>query len=220
MLVSQIVIRIASPDCLLQIIILHSSYKYTIPRTHLLITSQTLVSASSRGWIYPPLDSQVPTATAAMNFTTNTTMISANSTLNGYHQAPVSETPLSELVRQGLVVMGVNGLASTISTFSLLAFMTHRMIYWKRYYEEPLAKNQVLLLMFNLIIADFQQSLAFVISFYWLHRNEIVSSHPMCQAQGWFLQIGDVSSGFWVVRIISISSLHFSPSSPPLLLSS
>lgn len=97
--------------------------------------------------------------------------------------------------------MGIAGLLSAVSTLGLLLFITYRMIYWRRYYEQPMIKNQVFVLIYNLLLADFQQSIAFIISFYWLSHNKIVGPSPWCSAQGWFIQIGDTSSGLWVFSI-------------------
>jgi len=115
--------------------------------------------------------------------------------------AKTSQDPLTDVVRRGMVAMGIAGLISTVSTLVLLMFIMYRMVFWRRYYEQPIARNQVLVLIYNLLIADLQQAIAFVISFYWLWHNKLVGPHPMCTAQGWFIQIGDVSSGLWVLSI-------------------
>jgi hypothetical protein len=81
--------------------------------------------------------------------------------------------------------MGFFGLASSISTLSLLIFITHRMVYWRKYYEESIAQNQIFILIYNLLLADFQQALSFLISFYWISQNKL----------------GDMSSGLWVLAI-------------------
>lgn len=97
--------------------------------------------------------------------------------------------------------MGFFGLVSSISTLSLLIFITYRMIYWRRYYDEPIATNQIFVLIYNLLLADFQQALSFLISFYWISQNKLVGPSKACFAQGWLIQIGDMSSGLWVLAI-------------------
>lgn len=53
----------------------------------------------------------------------------------------------------------------------------------------------------NLLIADLQQGLSFLISFHWVDINAILAPTRACFAQAWLLQIGDVSSGFFVFFI-------------------
>ncbi|CAG8953107.1 hypothetical protein HYFRA_00003304 [Hymenoscyphus fraxineus] len=100
-----------------------------------------------------------------------------------------------------MIALGVFGFISAVSTFSLILFLTYRMAYWRRYYEKPLTKNQVVLLLYNLLLADFQQSLSFCISFYWLAQNKLVGPSKTCFLQAWLVHIGNVSSGLWVLSI-------------------
>ncbi|KAK0102614.1 hypothetical protein ONS95_006223 [Cadophora gregata] len=109
--------------------------------------------------------------------------------------------PLPRQVRDGMISMGVFGLVSSASTLSLMIFITYRMIFWRRYYDHPIATNQIFVLIYNLLLADFQQALSFVFSFYWISQNKLVGPSPACFAQGWLIQIGDVSSGLWVLAI-------------------
>ncbi|KAI9051946.1 hypothetical protein LZ554_004201 [Drepanopeziza brunnea f. sp. 'monogermtubi'] len=108
--------------------------------------------------------------------------------------------PLPPGIRNGMIAMGIFGVLSTASTFALMAIITHRMIFWRRYFDRPIATNQTFVLIYNLLLADFQQALSFVISFHWLAQNKLVGS-PACFAQGWLVQIGDVASGLWVLAI-------------------
>ncbi|KAG9238198.1 G protein-coupled glucose receptor regulating Gpa2-domain-containing protein [Amylocarpus encephaloides] len=116
-------------------------------------------------------------------------------------RASSSLDPLPEEVHNGMIAMGMIGLASTLSTLSLLIFITYRMIYWRRFYEHSIAKNQIFILIYNLLLADFQQALSFLIAFYWLSQNKLVGPSSVCFAQGWLIQIGDLSSGIWVLAI-------------------
>ena len=109
--------------------------------------------------------------------------------------------PLPREIRDGMISMGVFGLLSSASTLSLMVFITYRMIFWRRYYDHPIATNQIFVLIYNLLLADFQQALSFVFSFYWISQNKLVGPSPACFAQGWLIQIGDVSSGLWVLAI-------------------
>lgn len=109
--------------------------------------------------------------------------------------------PLPLDIRNGMISMGIFGLISSLSTLSLMGFITYRMIFWKQYYNHPIHLNQIFVLIYNLLLADFQQALSFVFSFYWISHNKLVGPSPACFAQGWLIQIGDVSSGLWVLAI-------------------
>jgi hypothetical protein len=104
-------------------------------------------------------------------------------------------------IRNGMIAMGLIGLISFISTFWLFVFITYRMIYWRRYYEAPISSSQVFILVYNLLLADMQQALSFLLSFHWIAQNGITGSSNACFAQGWLIQIGDVSSGIFVLAI-------------------
>lgn len=109
--------------------------------------------------------------------------------------------PLPDYIRNGMIAMGLFGLASTLLTVGLMSFITYRMIYWRRYYDHPIHKNQVFVLIYNLLLADTQQALSFLISFHWLAEGRLVGPNRYCFAQGWLIQIGDLSSGLWVLSI-------------------
>ncbi|KAF4625226.1 hypothetical protein G7Y89_g12941 [Cudoniella acicularis] len=115
--------------------------------------------------------------------------------------ATTSIDPLPQEIRHGMIAMGLMGLLSTLSTLSLIVFITYRMLNWRRYYEHPIATNQIFVLIYNLLLADFQQALSFLLTFYWLSQNKLVGPSNVCFAQGWLIQIGDLSSGLWVLAI-------------------
>lgn len=64
-----------------------------------------------------------------------------------------------------------------------------------------LPTNQFLLLVYNLVIADMQQSLAFVLNIHSLREDAIDVGHPTCWAQGWFISTGDLASSLFVLAI-------------------
>jgi len=115
--------------------------------------------------------------------------------------ASSSLDPLPKNVHHGMIAMGTIGLVSTISTSALLMFITYRMISWRRHYERPLGTNQIFILIYNLLLADLQQALSFLLAFYWISEGRLVGPSPVCFAQGWLIQIGDLSSGIWVLAI-------------------
>lgn len=109
--------------------------------------------------------------------------------------------PLPEGIRNGMIAMGTFGLVSAVSTSTLMGFIIHRMVCWRKYYYTPFATNQVFVLICNLLLADFHQAISFVISFHWIARNKLVGPSAVCFTQGWLIQIGNVSSGLWVLAI-------------------
>ena len=125
--------------------------------------------------------------------------LTANYTQVGY--ASSSLDPLPTDIRHGMIAMGFFGLLSSISTLGLILFLTYRMVAWRKYYDNPLATNQIFVLIYNLLLADFQQALSFLFSFHWVAQNKLVGPNSACFAQAWFIQIGDVSSGLFVLAI-------------------
>lgn len=118
-----------------------------------------------------------------------------------YFDFPNSLDPLTPVFRNGLIPIALFAMMSLISVTALLIFITHRLISWRRHYREYVGYNQYVILIYNLLIADLQQSIAFSISFHWLRINKIVAPTAPCFIQAWFLQIGDVASGFFVLAI-------------------
>ncbi|KAI1858021.1 uncharacterized protein JN550_012914 [Neoarthrinium moseri] len=53
--------------------------------------------------------------------------------------------------------------------------------------------NQFLFLFYNLIIAEVQQSAAFLLNTSWVSLNGIFVDNPVCWAQGWFISNGDLA---------------------------
>lgn len=120
---------------------------------------------------------------------------------NGLFPSPYSVDPLPGDLRTALLPVAIMGLVSFISTFGLLCFITYRMLAWKKYYRTFPGYNQYLLLIYNLLLADFQQSIAFLLSFHWIAKNSILAPTAACFIQGWMVQVGDVGSGIWVLAI-------------------
>ena len=120
---------------------------------------------------------------------------------NRFFPPPDSMDPLTPIYRAGMVPLAVCAMMSLLSVGALLGFITQRMISWRKHYRQYVGYNQYVILIFNLLIADLQQSVAFSISFHWLRINKIVAPTGACFVQAWFLQIGDVASGFFVLAI-------------------
>ncbi|KAJ5994554.1 hypothetical protein N7451_010278 [Penicillium sp. IBT 35674x] len=111
------------------------------------------------------------------------------------------EDPLKGSDRSLFIAMGVIALCSLGSTLGLLSFLTYRFVYWQRYYKHPLAKNQYVVLIYNLLLVDLQQAIAFTISLYWVSRGSVHFGEAACYLQGWWIQTGDPGSGLFVLSI-------------------
>ncbi|KAF7563477.1 hypothetical protein G7046_g601 [Stylonectria norvegica] len=61
--------------------------------------------------------------------------------------------------------------------------------------------NQILVLLYNLIIADMHQAAAFLISAYWIHKKGIFINTPASFVQGFFDSNGDLASSFFIGSI-------------------
>lgn len=118
-----------------------------------------------------------------------------------YYEAPNSLTGMSDSIYGGLLAIGFLATISVLFTSVLLSFITWRMISWRQHYTTFIGRNQSLVLIYQLILADFLQSLGFLISFHWAANREIVGPNGECFAQGWLIQIGDVASAFFVLAI-------------------
>ncbi|KAH7406148.1 G protein-coupled glucose receptor regulating Gpa2-domain-containing protein [Phaeosphaeria sp. MPI-PUGE-AT-0046c] len=120
---------------------------------------------------------------------------------NGYFAHPNSLEKLTPVYKTGLVPITVFAMMSLLSVTVLLGFITHRLFAWRRHYREYVGYNQYVILIYNLLLADLQQSIAFSISFHWLRIDAILAPTASCFIQGWFLNLGDVASGFFVLAI-------------------
>lgn len=109
--------------------------------------------------------------------------------------------PLPEDQRRGLIAISVMALLSLIATATLLSFITYRLIFWRGSYSRYIGYNQYIILIYNLVLADFQQSLAFIICLRWIFTDKIKSGTAGCFLQGLWLQIGDPGSGLFVLAI-------------------
>lgn len=103
--------------------------------------------------------------------------------------------------RRGLIAISTIAFCSFLATGTLIAFITHRLIFWRRYSKTYIGYNQYIILIYNLLIADFQQSLAFLLSLRWLSIDSMHAPSAVCFLQGWWLQVGDPSSGLFVLAI-------------------
>ena len=109
-------------------------------------------------------------------------------------------SPIPRDLHNGLIGIVVIACLSATCTASLFTFLTYRMIQFPRF----IGCNQCVVLIYNLVLADLLQSVAFLLSAKSVAYDSVSSSSPSCFAQGLLLQIGDPGSGLFVFVI----SLH------------
>ncbi|OBT40879.1 hypothetical protein VE00_08804 [Pseudogymnoascus sp. WSF 3629] len=112
-----------------------------------------------------------------------------------------SLSPLPAVLFHGLIPVSTFGLLSFISSTSLFLWLTFRLISWrcKSAVKGPI--NQFLFLIYNLLFADIQQAIAFVLNIHALRHNAIEVGTSMCFAQGWFVSTGDLASSVFICAI-------------------
>jgi len=120
-------------------------------------------------------------------------VVSTNSTLAMDFQHPSrishshgseSLSPLPSDLRKGLYALTTLGFISFFSCVVLQALLTWRIIQWAMRGKRP---NQCFILIFNLILADIQQSIAFLLNSSWLAQDGIMAGTSNCWAQGWYV---------------------------------
>ncbi|ESZ93301.1 hypothetical protein SBOR_6339 [Sclerotinia borealis F-4128] len=120
--------------------------------------------------------------------------------------ASASLSPLPQSLSRGLVAVATFGLLSFFCSISLFLYLTYRIISWKR--STPIAQgqtatpiNQFLFLIYNLLFADIQQSMGFLLNISSLKNNGIIVGTSTCWAQGWFMSTGDLASSVFISAI-------------------
>lgn len=81
---------------------------------------------------------------------------------------------------------------------SLLSVLTYKLVSWQINSKKT---NQFVILIFNLLWADIQQALAFLLNVEWLRLGSVEVQNPICFAQGWLVSTGDLGSGVWCFAI-------------------
>jgi hypothetical protein len=104
---------------------------------------------------------------------------------------------LPNVLTRGLTAVSTLGFLSFALSTLLLFRLTYRFIRG----TSKTRRNQFLILIFNLLLADFQQSIAFMLNVEWLRRDSIAVGTSTCWAQGWFVSTGDLSSGLFTLAI-------------------
>jgi hypothetical protein len=91
-------------------------------------------------------------------------------------------SPLPSSLRSGLAAVTIFGFLSFFASVSLFTLLTLRLIKWSRKSKTP---NQFVVLIYNLVLADIQQSIAFLLNTRWVVENSITVGTSGCWAQGW-----------------------------------
>jgi hypothetical protein len=71
--------------------------------------------------------------------------------------------------------------------------------FFDRIRREP--PNQFLILILNLLFADIQQAMAFLLNVAWIMRDAVAVGTTTCWAQGWFVSTGDLASSVFITAI-------------------
>lgn len=109
--------------------------------------------------------------------------------------------PLPASLRQGLSVVASFGLLSLTSCIILFCLMTYRLLSWYRKGQIKNGANQFFILIYNLLLADIQQSVAFSLTTVYVARNKIEVGTTTCWANGWFVSVGDLASSIFILAI-------------------
>jgi hypothetical protein len=115
--------------------------------------------------------------------------------------SPRTTGTLTPSFEHGLVPIALCAMLSLLSVTALLVFITHRLVSWRSHYKGYAGYNQYIILIYNLLLADLQQSIGFSISIHWLCLGEILAPTTPCFMQAWFMHLGDVASGFFVLAM-------------------
>lgn len=117
------------------------------------------------------------------------------------NEASRTLSPLPPILSRGLVAVSVFGLLSFFASTALFLYLTWRLVTWrwKAGFSQP--TNQFLILIYNLLFADIQQAMAFLLNFDSLRYNSIRVGTTTCWAQGWFISTGDLASSIMITAI-------------------
>lgn len=117
--------------------------------------------------------------------------------------SPDSQTlaPLPPVLSQGLIAVSIFGFLSFFFSTCLFLFLTYRLISWRRKSGSQASTNQFLVLIYNLVLADIQQSMAFLLNTSSLTHNALEVGTRTCWAQGWFVSTGDLASSCFIFAI-------------------
>ncbi len=97
-----------------------------------------------------------------------------------------------------MTAIAVLAFLSLFTTTGLALYLGYRIVVRARHRYR---KNQLMILVFNLMLADMQQAVGFMLESHWLRIDTIESGSGACWVQGWFKSIGNLSSGLFCLAI-------------------
>ena len=109
--------------------------------------------------------------------------------------------PLPPILQHGLPAIASFGLLSLASTTCLWLLPTYRLISWYCKGQLHCGANQFFILIYNLLLADIQQAIAFALTAVYVTEDAIEVSTATCWANGWFVSVGDLTSGVFIFSI-------------------
>lgn len=97
---------------------------------------------------------------------------------------PTTLDPLPPVLQRGLTAVAVFGILSLTASTGLFCFLSYKLCRW--YYKGHLANgaNQFLLLIYNLLLADIQQAMAFSLTAVYVAQNKVEVGTTTCWATG------------------------------------
>ncbi|KAH8703366.1 G protein-coupled glucose receptor regulating Gpa2-domain-containing protein [Talaromyces proteolyticus] len=137
----------------------------------------------------------------AVSLLSSSTDVSHTNNVLSTRSSPLDIDPLPSTQYKGLIAISVLAMLSVLATFGLLCFITYRLVFWRQGAKRYLGHNQYIILIYNLLLADLQQSLGFLICLHWIHNDAIRAGTAACFLQGLWLQVGDPGSGLFVLAI-------------------
>lgn len=116
---------------------------------------------------------------------------------------PSTLKPLTDYptLRRGLYAVTFFGFLSFATSLALFLHLIWRFLTGSRKPSGSARINQFIILLFNLVLADIQQSVAFLLNVRWVSQNAIMVDTSTCWAQGWFVSTGDLGSGIFTLAI-------------------
>lgn len=106
--------------------------------------------------------------------------------------------PLPEHIYPWLRAVVAFGFISFFASVALLFVLIFKLVSWQIKSKKT---NQFVILIFNLLWADIQQALAFLLNVEWIRLGSLQIENPVCFAQGWLVSTGDLGSGVWCFAI-------------------
>jgi len=118
--------------------------------------------------------------------------------MDGLDGPSSSLSPIPHHIHQWLMAVAALGFLSFVASVSLFFILVYRIVRW---HMKAKRNSQFVVLILNLLLADIQQSMAFLLNTEWLRMNQIAVGTNICWAQGWFVSTGDLASGVWCFAI-------------------